>query len=62
MKPEVGTRAATTSKHLIGDHSMYLSYIAGSQRMVTKDDGGNIFYPSEFLGDSLIKTAINQMA
>ena len=30
--------------------------------MVTKDDGGNIFYPSEFLGDSLIKAAINQMA
>ena len=30
--------------------------------MLTKDDGGNIFYPSEFLGDSLIKTAINQIA
>ena len=29
--------------------------------MLTKDDGGNIFYPSEFLGDSSIKAAINQV-
>ena len=30
--------------------------------MKTKDDGGSIFYLSEFLGDSLIKAAINGMA
>ena len=30
--------------------------------MRTKGDGGSIFYLSEFLGDSLIKAAINRMA
>ena len=30
--------------------------------MLTKDDDGNIFYLSKFLGDSLIKTTINQRA
>ena len=30
--------------------------------MLTKDDDGNIFYLSKILGDSLIKTTINQRA